>query len=243
MAGSLFFITEIFIIFVGYVIVERMNLIRRLSVLMISTAILTACGKDACGTGQQPEEPETPEIRAFTEGADISWSTEMEGKGMKLMIDFHYSDSWADPGKQNIPESWKSYGVTQMTAAVYDHTKDILNTLESNGIDVEWVQVGNEVNSGMLWPSGKVKGESAENFVKYTNAGYDAVKSVYPDAKVILHVSNGHDSDLFSWFFGLMKKNNAKYDMIGMSLYPSWWEDGGWTKGWKAYNRFGSIQR
>lgn len=148
--------------------------------------------------------------------------------GMDLMIDFHYSDSWADPGKQTPPAAWSEYNATEMTQAVTSHTKDILQTLKDNGIDVRWVQIGNEVNQGMLWPMGKVDGQSVGDFVNFLNAGHNAVKRIYPEAKVILHVSNGHDSDLFKWFFGLMRTNKAKYDIIGMSIYPIWWENGGW---------------
>ena len=150
--------------------------------------------------------------------------------GMKLMIDFHYSDSWADPGKQNPPAAWKNFSVEEMTSAVAAHTKDVLNALNDLGVDVEWVQVGNEVNNGMLHPLGKVQDKSAANFVKFLNAGYMAVKDVYPSAKVVLHISNGQDTGLFDWFFSLMKDNNARYDIIGMSLYPVWWENGGWSK-------------
>ena len=153
--------------------------------------------------------------------------------GMRLMIDFHYSDYWADPGKQNPPAAWKNHDLTQLTAAVGEHTKDILKTLKDNGVNVEWVQIGNEVNNGMLWPAGKVEGKSADNFISLVNTGYNMVKEVYPSAKVIVHVSNGHDAGLFDWFFGLMKNGNAKYDIIGMSLYPMWWENGGWND-WKA---------
>lgn len=149
--------------------------------------------------------------------------------GMRIMIDFHYSDTWADPSKQNPPAAWKSYSADQMASAVAAHTKDVLQALKDVGIDVEWVQVGNEVNSGMLHPLGKVQGSSAGNFVSFLNAGYKAVKDIYPNAKVILHVSNGHDSGLFDWFYSLMKDNAAKYDIIGMSLYPTWWENGGWS--------------
>ena len=152
--------------------------------------------------------------------------------GMKLMIDFHYSDTWADPGNQNPPAAWKSHTAEEMAASVASHTKDVLSALAELGIDVEWVQVGNEVNNGMLHPLGKVQDKTATNFVKFFNAGYRAVKDIYPEAKVILHVSNGHDSGLFDWFFSLMKDNGAKYDIIGMSLYPMWWENGGWSK-WK----------
>ena len=152
--------------------------------------------------------------------------------GMRIMIDFHYSDSWADPSKQNVPDGWKDFNAVQMSQAVKDHTSEVLKALKDEGIDVEWVQVGNEVNQGMLWPLGKVSGQSAGSFVAFLNAGYVAVKAVYPAAKVIVHLSNGHDSGLFDWFFSLMQKSNASYDIIGMSLYPSWWENGGWCD-WK----------
>lgn len=153
--------------------------------------------------------------------------------GMRLMIDFHFSDYWADPGKQNVPEAWKNHDLIQLTYAVGEHTKEILKALKDNGVDVEWVQIGNEVNNGMLWPMGKVQDRSAANFISFVNIGHNMVKEVYPSAKVILHVSNGHDAALFDWFFGLMNSGNAKYDIIGMSLYPMWWENGGWND-WKA---------
>lgn len=152
--------------------------------------------------------------------------------GMRIMIDFHYSDTWADPSRQTVPETWTGYSIKQLSEAVKSHTKETLQLLKDNGIDVEWVQVGNEVNSGMLWPSGKIQGYIADKFTGFVNSGYEGVKEIYPDAKVILHVSNGHDSSLFEWFFNLMKLNGAKYDIIGMSLYPSWWENGGWSA-WK----------
>ena len=153
--------------------------------------------------------------------------------GMKIMIDFHYSDSWADPGKQNPPTAWKGYDLTQMTAAVGAHTEEVIKLLRDNNIDIEWVQLGNEVNTGMLWPSGKVQDRNAGNFISFINTGSSIVKDYYPDAKVIIHLSNGHDAGLFDWFFNLMKLGNAKYDMIGMSLYPCWWENGGWND-WKV---------
>lgn len=148
--------------------------------------------------------------------------------GMRLMVDFHYSDSWADPSKQNPPAAWKSHDAAQMRIAVETHTAEVLGLLKENGVDVEWVQIGNEVNGGMLWPLGKVQDSTYGNFVQFVNAGAAAVKDVYPQAKTVIHLSNGHDGDLFDWFFNLMKTGNAKYDVIGMSLYPSWWENGGW---------------
>lgn len=153
--------------------------------------------------------------------------------GMRLMIDFHYSDSWADPSKQNPPAAWGSFDAAQMTTALEKHTGEVLQLLKDNGVEVEWVQIGNEVNSGMLWPLGKVQDRTAENFVTFLNSGYQVVKKIYPAAKVTVHISNGHEAATFDWFFNLMKLNNAKYDLIGMSLYPAWWENGGWNN-WKT---------
>ena len=159
--------------------------------------------------------------------------------GMQILIDFHYSDTWADPGKQIIPAAWEKYDATQMAAAVADHTKSVLQALKDAKIDVTWVQVGNEVRPGMLMHTGKegnlkdapatvtgkVSGSNVNHFVEYFNAGSDAVKSVYPEATVILHLDNGWDLGTLTWFYDLMKTHPARYDMIGLSLYPSYWNN------------------
>lgn len=145
--------------------------------------------------------------------------------GMKIMIDFHYSDTWADPGKQYVPKAWESYELDAMAKAVAEHTSDVLNTLKDNGVDVTWVQVGNEVTNGMLWEKGRVKGDSASGFAKLFKAGADKVKSIYPKASVILHIDNAWDMDTLKWFYSLMANTGVKYDMIGLSLYPSYWND------------------
>ena len=145
--------------------------------------------------------------------------------GMKIMIDFHYSDTWADPGKQIVPKAWESYDLDAMAKAVADHTSDVLNTLKNNGVDVTWVQVGNEVTNGMLWEKGRVKGESAAGFAKLFKAGADKVKSIYPKASVVLHIDNAWNMDTLQWFYSLMADTGVKYDMIGLSLYPSYWNE------------------
>lgn len=151
--------------------------------------------------------------------------------GMRLMIDFHYSDSWADPSKQVTPAQWSSLGLQELAGAVESHTKEVLQLLKDNTIDVEWVQVGNEVNNGMLHPLGRIT-DSADSFAMLANKGYDAVKSIYPDAKVIIHRSEGHKANECKWLFNLLKISKVKYDIIGLSLYPIWWENGGWCP-WK----------
>ena len=145
--------------------------------------------------------------------------------GMKIMIDFHYSDTWADPGKQIVPKAWESYDLDAMAKAVADYTSDVLNTLKDNGVDVAWVQVGNEVTNGMLWEKGRVKGDNASGFAKLFKAGADKVKSIYPKASVILHIDNAWNMDTLQWFYSLMANTGVKYDMIGLSLYPSYWND------------------
>lgn len=139
--------------------------------------------------------------------------------GMRLMIDFHYSDSWADPGQQTKPAAWEEMTLAELQDAVSEHTKDVLSALKALDITPEWVQVGNETGNGMLWDDGKAS-ESMENYAKLNNAGYDAVKEVFPDAKVIVHLQEGDKNGLFRWLFDGLKSNGGKWDVIGMSLYP-----------------------
>ena len=155
--------------------------------------------------------------------------------GMRLMIDFHYSDTWADPGKQGVPAVWKNYTFEQMKQAVANHTKDVLSALKERNINVEWVQVGNETTDGMLWneTDNTVTGKASKNmanFAAYVTAGYDAVKAVYPQAKVIVHLDQGNDLNRYTWIFDGLKQNGAKWDVIGMSLYPDWITDKTWEQ-------------
>jgi arabinogalactan endo-1,4-beta-galactosidase len=148
-----------------------------------------------------------------------------QNMGFRIMIDFHYSDSWADPGKQYKPSAWVNHSTDQLMSDIYNHTYDVLSALKSNGVTPEWVQVGNETNNGMLWDNGKAS-TNMKSFAQMINSGYNAVKAVFPQAKVIVHLSNGHDNSLFRWMFDGLKNNGAKYDVIGMSLYPEtsdWW--------------------
>ena len=148
--------------------------------------------------------------------------------GMRIMIDFHYSDTWADPSKQTKPAAWTSLSFTDLKTAVSTHTTVVLTTLKNNGITPQWVQVGNETGNGMLWEDGKASTNMA-NYAALNNAGYDAVKAVFPTAKVIVHIQNGNDNSLFRWIFDGLKNNGGKWDVIGMSLYPS-------TSDWSTYN-------
>ena len=138
---------------------------------------------------------------------------------MRIMIDFHYSDSWADPGQQTKPAAWAGMSMEELKVAVADHTKDVLQALKDKGITPEWVQVGNETGNGMLWEDGKAA-DNMKQYAELNNAGYDAVKSVFSDAKVIVHLQEGNKNGIFRWLFDGLKENGGKWDVIGMSLYP-----------------------
>lgn len=138
--------------------------------------------------------------------------------GHKIMVNFHYSDTWADPASQTKPTAWKNYSYTRLKTSVADHTEEVLTLLKTNNIYPQWVQIGNETGAGMLWPDGKY--DNLRNYAELHMAGYDAAKKVFPDTKVIVHLQNGQNNVLHNWFFEELKKNGAKWDMIGMSLYP-----------------------
>ncbi len=167
-------------------------------------------------------------------------------QGLKVMVDFHYSDWWADPGQQHKPEAWKGLGLEELKEAYVAHTVDVLNALKTVGVAPAWVQVGNEIRPGMLWDEDAslscasydirncdIKDwddrsetvrfrENWKNLADFISLGYDAVKSVFPAAEVIVHLDNGYDNELFDWFFGKLRAGGGKWDMIGMSLYPFW---------------------
>ena len=140
---------------------------------------------------------------------------------MEVMIDFHYSDWWADPGQQNIPAAWKDMTYEEMCQALAEHTRSTLLLLKTNGINVRWVQVGNETTNGFLWPMGRAKDNMAQ-YAGLTQAGYDAVKQVYPDAQVIVHLDQARDPKRYDFIFDGLRANGAKWDIIGMSVYPYW---------------------
>ena len=156
----------------------------------------------------------------WSDGKDVLYKAKRAAaQGQAIMIDFHYSDDFADPGKQVIPAAWTDHSVAGLARQVYAHTHDTLNYLKSNGVTVRWVQVGNEINSGMLLPVG-----SSNNFATLATLitnGYDATKAVFPNASVIVHLANGYDDATFLWFFDGLKGAGGKWDMTGMSHYPS----------------------
>ncbi|XME02704.1 arabinogalactan endo-beta-1,4-galactanase [Lachnospiraceae bacterium C1.1] len=146
----------------------------------------------------------------------------VKDKGFKLMIDFHYSDHFADPEHQDVPKLWSAADEVWAVALIQEHTERFLEALRDQGVSPEYVQVGNEINNGMLFPLGKYP-EERGNLAKFLTAGYDAVKTVFPDAKVITHLAEGNNRKFFEKFFDdIIGTYKAKTDIIGMSYYPYW---------------------
>ena len=156
----------------------------------------------------------------------LAMAKRVKALDMDLMVDFHYADSWADPGKQPIPAAWKNHTYRQMLRDVHDHTVDVLSLLKQNGIQPRWVQVGNETANGLLWPMGHIE-KNPRQYAGFIRAGYDAVKEVFPETTVIVHLDRGHKQSLYDWNLDIVRKYGGKFDMIGMSLYPYWATNGG----------------
>lgn len=141
--------------------------------------------------------------------------------GLPVMIDFHYSDTWADPKNQKIPAAWQGHNYSELRRDVAKHTTDVLTLLKKNGVKPKWVQIGNETANGFLWPAGNAR-DNPSQYAGLFMAGRLAAKKVFPDAAVIVHLNNGYDAAFCEWNLGVLKDNGAKWDAIGLSIYPYW---------------------
>lgn len=151
----------------------------------------------------------------------ISAAVRASSLGMRVMVDFHYSDVFADPAHQITPDAWSSFDEDQLIQAIYDHTSDVMLALKEHGVIPEWVQVGNEINPGILLPTGSTNNFSA--LTRFLNSGYAAVKAVSPTSKVITHLAHGaNNSDSRFFFDNFLTTYQGKTDVIGFSIYPYW---------------------
>ncbi|KAB1988899.1 glycoside hydrolase family 53 protein [Streptomyces triticiradicis] len=150
----------------------------------------------------------------------LAMAKRVKAQGMKLLVDFHYSDTWADPGTQTKPAAWAGHTYSQLKTDVYNHTYDVLNALKSQGTTADMVQIGNEINGGMLWSEG-----STDNFAQLAgllNSGYDAAKAVSSSTVVALHLAKGGDLTGTRWWFDTALADGVKFDAIGLSYYGYW---------------------
>jgi arabinogalactan endo-1,4-beta-galactosidase len=162
----------------------------------------------------------------------VPMAVRAKAAGMKVLIDFHYSDTWADPGKQTVPRAWSGHSPAQLAEDVRAHTASVMTALKNAGVLPDYVQVGNEINPGMLWPWGQtwdvntsdnVTGAQWDNLASFLKAGASAVKAVSPNSKVILHLTNINNGiSGLTWWFDAVTARSVPFDVIGLSYYSYW---------------------
>ena len=135
--------------------------------------------------------------------------------GMKLLVDFHYSDFWADPGKQTAPKAWQGMDFETKRDALYEYTKASLKRLADEGVDVSMVQIGNETNGAMC-------GETGRGMMELMNAGAKAVREVCPKALVALHFTNPEKAGSYADYGKALADHGVDYDVFASSYYPYW---------------------
>ena len=140
--------------------------------------------------------------------------------GFGVLLNFHYSDFWADPGKQIKPKAWADYGVKELEQAVYDYTLESMRTFLDAGANITMVQVGNELSNGLLWPEGKVP--NYDNIATFVNAGIRAVRKADAAIPVMIHLDNGGNNALYREWFDNFTKRGEDFEIIGLSYYPFW---------------------
>lgn len=151
----------------------------------------------------------------------LTMAKRIKDAGLDLYLDFHYSDFWADPEKQNKPLEWKNLTNDELIKAVYDYTYDVLTRLNDIEVYPTIIQIGNEIGNGMLWDSGTIN--DFPMLVKLLNSGIKAVRDTQPEdinTKIMIHLQDGCDKDLYKWFFDSCIKNGLEdFDIIGLSYY------------------------
>ena len=158
----------------------------------------------------------------------LKLATLAQNKGYSIMLDFHYSDFWADPGKQFIPKSWAHLDLDGMVAKVYDYTRETLIAIAEHGIKLAYVQVGNEITNGMLWPLGHLNEHESgprtnyDSLTKLLKAGVAACREISPEADIVLHLEKSYDQAIYNEDLTHMQQAGVDYDIIGYSYYPYW---------------------
>jgi arabinogalactan endo-1,4-beta-galactosidase len=138
--------------------------------------------------------------------------------GQSILLDFHYSDTWADPGHQTVPAAWANDSLTQLENQVYAYSKQVVSDLVRQGTPPAMVQVGNEINNGLLWPDG-----STSDFAQLAGllkAGVAGVKAAWPPARIVLHLAGSWSESGLAWWYGQAQSYGVPFDVIGLSYYP-----------------------
>ncbi len=172
-----------------------------------------------------------PSVGAWHLPNDLDYTLRLakRAKAMRfhVLLDLHYSDTWADPGKQFTPAAWSSMSHQQLAGQVFAYTRDVIAAFAREGLMPDMVQVGNEITNGMLWPDGKLPA-NWDNFADLVKAGIRGVKSgsgSRPSPKIMIHIERSGDLTAANYFFDNLIARKVQFDVIGMSYYPRWHGD------------------
>jgi arabinogalactan endo-1,4-beta-galactosidase len=146
----------------------------------------------------------------------LAMAKRVRAAGMGFLLDFHYSDTWADPGKQFKPAAWEGLDLEGLKRAVHDHTRGVLEALKAQGTAPDMVQIGNEVSNGMLWPDGRAK-DHFDAFAELLKSGIAAAREVDPGIKIVVHHDNGRGNKAVRWWLDNLLQRGAAFDIIGLS--------------------------
>ncbi|HWV47969.1 MAG TPA: glycosyl hydrolase 53 family protein [Microbacterium sp.] len=157
----------------------------------------------------------------------IAMAQRAKAQGMGVLLDFHLSDWWADPGTQTIPKSWQGQSYSQLKTTVHDYTNDVIDQMRAAGVVPDIVQMGNEIPAGILWDHGRI-GNGVSDFTQLAElltAGINGVKEAQAsgeDIEIALHLDHGGDNALYRWWFDGITAKNVPFDIIALSYYPFW---------------------
>jgi arabinogalactan endo-1,4-beta-galactosidase len=152
----------------------------------------------------------------------------VKAAGLRLLLDFHYSDTWADPGHQRVPSAWTNLTFPQLVARMRSYSSNVIAVLAAAGAAPDYVQVGNEITQGLLWPHGRVGGsydtsDQWSQLAQLLNAGIQGVREASPaPPRILIHIDRGGDWPGTQWFFDRLQAQGVSYDAIGLSYYPFW---------------------
>lgn len=150
----------------------------------------------------------------------IAMAKRIKAAGMKFLLDFHYSDTWADPQKQFKPAAWKGQNFSQLKQTVFGYSKDVIEAMKNAGVSPDMVQIGNEINHGMIWPEGHIN--NLDSLAQLVYAGIQGVKAVDASITIMLHIALGGQNDESRFFLDNMIIRGVPFDVIGLSYYPRW---------------------
>lgn len=150
----------------------------------------------------------------------LAMAKRIKEAGMKFLLDFHYSDYWADPQQQYKPKAWEGLSFENLRETVTHYTSDVLNAMKDKGVLPDMVQIGNEINHGMLWPDGHIG--NPDDLASLIKAGVKGVNNVDSSIPIMLHIALGGQNDEAVFWLDNMIARGVKFDIIGLSYYPRW---------------------